>query len=205
LIVVVVLLGMMAAFAAPSLARTIQRSRGAGFAREVANVFRSARNQAMSTGTVVIVQIDDANDRMMVYRTSLRASGERARICSQINVGLDLVPANLILDRRLDDLSSRNSIVNMNPAVELAQGLCFMPDGRVLDITGQALQATLAGTNCGDVIVSAQIITQSDTPDFVEPEVLTSCEDDRLLRSKRFANQTHFIRLSFNGSIDVKQ
>jgi prepilin-type N-terminal cleavage/methylation domain-containing protein len=57
LMVVLVVLGVLAAIVSPSIFSSIRRQRAAGVAREITNELRRARNQAMSRGEAIVVEI----------------------------------------------------------------------------------------------------------------------------------------------------
>jgi hypothetical protein len=57
LMVVVTLVGLLAALSVPTLSKSMQRGRAKDAARDVANALRTARLQSMSRGTAVLVHI----------------------------------------------------------------------------------------------------------------------------------------------------
>lgn len=57
LMVVLVVLGILAAMVSPSIFGSIRRQRAAGVGRELANELRRARNQAMSRGEAIVVEV----------------------------------------------------------------------------------------------------------------------------------------------------
>lgn len=73
-VVVIAVAGILAAVAAPTVSNALRRERAKGFAHEVANTVREARNQAMSRGEAMrVVALYDLGGstpgRMAVYRT----------------------------------------------------------------------------------------------------------------------------------------
>lgn len=75
LMVVIAILAILAAIVSPTIFRTINRQRAAGIATDVANELRRARNQAMSRGEIIIVEMEaqggGSRGALTTYATNL--------------------------------------------------------------------------------------------------------------------------------------
>lgn len=82
LMVVIAIIAIVAAVASPSIFRSIRRERAVGAAREIANALRAARNQAMSRGEIVVVELSTANrGSVKTYATTVAPFNQGSPTC----------------------------------------------------------------------------------------------------------------------------
>lgn len=200
LMVVVVLIGVLAAVASPGIFRAIERQNAEANAAGVAGALRTARNQAMSRGTPVWVTVTWGNTAanrgsIQLFTQGTMAGNDAARNCREYNSAAQ----TLVGTYSPADLSGKSAISTFEPP----GGFCFSPDGRVLATTGGLLAATASRCR-GDygTIYTADF-------DQVIPASLLKCETDATARqSQRDAREVirfHKISVPFNGAIRVEQ
>ncbi len=197
LMVVVVLIGVLAAIASPGIFRAIERQNAVAVAAGVASALRTARNQAMSRGTPVWVDVNFGNNAanrgsVELFTRGTIAGGDAARNCRE-TAGA----RNLVGSFTPQGISGKGAIVRTDPA-----GLCFAPDGRVLTDTGQ--RVIPLGSRCrGDYA----IVYTADY-DVVPTAALLDCPNAAGLQAFRDARaivRMNQISVPYNGSIRVEQ
>ena len=182
LMIVLVILGILAAAAGPSVRRSIERAAAKGNAREIANTLRMARNQAMSRGEVLVVRIAKATAESRGTIQILRSgdiSGatattdptttdptdptlteppppiEPARNCRQTSL-TTWEAANVVHTTTLDGKTGMSEIAMVDPLSDSTGGtleLCFSPDGRVLTPATAAVPMPASAGGCGENVI----------------------------------------------------
>ena len=157
LMVVVGIIGILAALASPAITQTIDRNAVRSSASGLAHAMRNARSQAMSRGEVVLVRVDpgDPSELLTMNAAPNVVPGDATtpivRSCKLVN---DFAAA---LANPHDDIKRRafTKTELIQGKAELmdqpAQNFCFNPDGRIFDDTGRRLDAMHSGgtLDCG--------------------------------------------------------
>lgn len=200
LMVVVVLIGVLAGIASPGIFRAIERQNAVAVAAGVASALRTARNQAMSRGTPVWVDINFGNTAanrgsVDLYTQGTVAGNDAARNCREYaGVGA----RNLVGSFSPADISGKGAIVRVEPNASL----CFSPDGRVLSATGQFLPPVNRCRGDYALIYTADYDLSVTLP-------LLNCPADaaglQALRDQRAIARMHQVSVPFNGAIRVEQ
>lgn len=207
LMVVVVLIGVLAAVASPGIFRAMERQNAQATAAGVANALRTARNQAMSRGTPVWVTINFGNNAAnrgsielftqgAVGNLDLNDPGNAARNCREYDAGSQ----NLVGSFSPSDLAGKGAIVRVEPNADL----CFSPDGRVLAATG-GLLPVVASRCRGDY---AMIYTADYDSPALTTTILDCAANATALQGQRDAravDRVYKISVPFNGAIRVEQ
>lgn len=122
--IVVVVLGALAALSAPSIIRSIDRNNARGEARAIANIFQTASSLARANGQPVLVTINDAARTINLFHTG----NPGVASCSMASAGIphqdDLIKSYVIGSHYADAVFSHSA---SNGDV-----LCFSPTGRLL-------------------------------------------------------------------------
>lgn len=164
LMIAVVILGILAAFLTPSVARYIHRNKGVSAANAVAGELRAARNHAMSTGQVVFVDLGFQSEHgsFTMYQrqpNNCDAPNPPATCFSQSCAEASGLLAADTTDQKIP--TPRADFKKNHPDMKLAGHnsvgtattsngtlkLCFAPDGRVLDPQGNPFRADCGGVN----------------------------------------------------------
>lgn len=175
LMVVVAIIAILASISTPTLRRSYQRAQARDSASALANIFRNARNQAMSRGEVVLLQLNpNSNDDQPLVTMSpaplVPGTNEPQRSCRLIaDMGNAFanpqpnVPQRAFF-RSLPPAGTDGEGV-LHPDVELNIGgaffddpqptLCFSPNGSVYDADGP-LERNYGGCQRGMVVVISQ-------------------------------------------------
>lgn len=226
LMIVVAIIGILAAVSAPSLKRTLERAAAKDSATTIANMLRTARIQAMTTGTAVIVDIDPGNNAQFIALRQANlgtiADPIIARSCLQVtlatlpnspirtSIGRDAWDANVNV---LGMSSEGFGAPNLNP-----QRLCFSPNGSILNMNnGTPVNASFQGCTRGFFMVVArrQSIAQltltglesfgSMGNSILCPGPNSTPEEQSINRMYRQLNDLYIIEANYNGSISTKQ
>lgn len=161
MMVVVVIMGTLAALAAPSVSRYMHRAKGQSAAQSVANTLRMAQNQAVSRGEVILAEVSvgdttDGGGSIELFRTdnTLPNSGCDAadeddfdvsddpdcfaRTCAQVAGMTEVSVHELDFELRYPDMT----IAGMDPEADDgdSQTFCFSPSGRILEHHGGTLK-----------------------------------------------------------------
>ncbi len=176
LMIVIAIIGIMAATAAPALKRSFERSRVRDSASVMANALRVARMQAMSRGEVVLVTInlEAVGDAPIVQVACAPDRNTGASTCT--TEGLSVAgtqPVRTCTQIDATSFGSTEPVVNVrrgevHPDVRFhgmsqpgggfattAVQLCFSPDGRVLGVNGLPVRASAPAGGCSfDVAIA---------------------------------------------------
>ncbi len=211
--IVLAMIGGLAALATPTVRRTSQRAAAAGLGSQIANDLRTARNQAMSRGEAIYAVITPGDGtsanrgRIQLLRTQLRCDdgsapsgatctggfeARRARNCRQ-QVVLDT--ANPLLTTEFAGFSGAAQLAGTDPNVGL---LCFNPDGRVLDGDGRVIDGG-AGTCNGENLVIYTGDIEASSADVTAAAACSATTDDRDLYD------VYRVSVPYNGSIMMDQ
>lgn len=209
--IVVVIIGVLAAVSGPSIARSLERSRLADVNRSIVNGFNEARSYAMSTGEVVYAVVSPgANSRIdfvlpqnaglnppqalscaVAVMPALGAGGGGERDDEGGGGGGAVDP--VLFSVELSEFGVDQQIQDIAPAgVNI---LCLSPGGKILGQFGEVLSS-----DCGDVnyriYLSRKPLAGGDTcPDLNEMDA----------RNERQINDTYFVDLSYSGQVRVLQ
>ena len=225
LMVVVAIIGILAAISTPLMMRTSRRASAREAASAVAGILRAARSQAMSRGEAVLVTINLNGPNVVELRRydldPTAAGVQPARSCLQaqdVTQYTGNVPAATLPLSELDP--------NMRLIVAGAQGgtpvlpgtplnLCFSPDGSIRTAAGSPVGTNVSGCSLGAfVVVSRQDFgTIDNTLSGVAPPLLcanaaTSGKRtiaQRNLSIDRESNDLFVIEATYNGAIIVHQ
>jgi prepilin-type N-terminal cleavage/methylation domain-containing protein len=202
LMVVVTLIGLLAALSTPTLSRSVQRSRAKAAAREVSAALRNARAQVMSRGQAALViispqRLGSAGPLIQIYAGCSQApctdANNIARSCDTLNVTDTLtqlvgtVNWNVVHpDMVMIGATQIPPMANPSGATTMGisqTSLCISPDGRVQMPNGQPITTTFGPVNKNFVVV------MSRNPAVVEP-------DFRSLLQAFSSSDTNFTALS---------
>ncbi len=126
LMVVVAILGSLAAISAPSIMRGIERNNARDEARAIANVFQRARTLASSNGQPVIVTVgvaaSGATDSALITLT--RPTDETITSCASASSVDTTVVLTYTIGSRYPNVVTNN---NLN-----STSICFSPSGRLV-------------------------------------------------------------------------
>jgi prepilin-type N-terminal cleavage/methylation domain-containing protein len=217
LMIVIALIGILAALATPTIRRTQERASARQVGSQIANDLRTARNQAMSRGEALWVSVASGNGTdanrgtIQILRSELRCDdgsapstgapetacpnsteARRARSCRQEKV---LDAANPVLETDFARFSGTAQLAGTSPATGL---ICFNPDGRVLDGEGNVISgggAPCAGENF--IIYTAR--STADATDITSAIACGATTDERDLVD------VFRVTVPFNGAIKMDQ
>lgn len=225
LMVVMAVIGILAAMSTPTLTRSMRRSDARESANNMAQLLRTARTQAMSRGEVVLLRIDAGNE----------ASFATMSAAPNVLVGDDTSPVmrscRLLTDfqQALDNphfdgsgnpiapkVTSRSALLDPDMRVfdvgtPLVRDLCFAPDGRAY--MGDTLPVNL---NCGGAPARGFVMVVGREPGgdarnlnniLGGGNLDTVCVPAGQEKEVSVALDTayaHVIELSFNGAVTVE-
>lgn len=197
LMVVVAIIGLLAAVATPSLRRSSRSADARETANTVATFFRTARVQAMSRGEVVLVnvQVNAGRPALRMRRAPQVAGGQVARSCAQVlasdynNDGT--APQVAVLNTAtvptgaqfVDAITPGVRVVGMTTnnsggintisgviAGTVQEDLCFAPDGRVISSNGFPYAGkVVGGAASGDCRMGFTMVISNDTNPTLTP------------------------------------
>lgn len=216
LMIVVVIIGVLAAVSGPTISRSMERSRLADVNRAIVNGFNEARSFAISTGEVVFARVDVGNNRVDFLLPS-NAGGEtpKALSCAVAtrpdagapddgggeDAGLnppaegDLDMTGVLFSVELNSFGVGQKIYAVDPGDVDPFILCLSPSGKILSETGHVLES-----GCKDVNFR-MYLSRGSVGDDLCPEKL----DDQDGRNQRQINDTYFVDLSYSGQVRVIQ
>ncbi len=212
LIVVIALIGVMAAIGGPAVFRAVDRSNAKATAREIANAFRYARAQATTRGEPLWVSIDTGtgpNDRGTIRVARMwNAANPAPRSCREFNAADinfnntcgEVANRSCVYELDINTLSGQQYLRVRDPGAGV---FCFSPDGRVLTESGRPLPQ-------GDLCAGESFAVYTSDFDTSLPGAATECitadVDERL--NQRIDRQTvkmYKITVPFNGATKVEQ
>lgn len=139
LMIVVVIVGMLAALVTPTVSRTIKENSTRGLNRQIVQAFQEARAYAMGRGEVVFVAVERGGGpgRVQFFR-----SENRSLTCAE---GVVTAPGagEALIEIDMNATGLEHAILGADPSTEgtLARPLCISPAGRVLDRDGRTLRS----------------------------------------------------------------
>lgn len=235
LMIVVVIIGVLAAVSGPTIARSIERSRLADTNRAIVNGFNEARSFAMGSGEVVFAQINATDNRIdFILPTNAGGKEPKALSCAVATMAGD--PGTGGSDG--SDGSSRDGGGDPEPGGggETGEGADDdddggsdgAPEGTVFSVslagfgtdqkiqlgTGQTAVTTLCLSPSGKILsqngqVLPSICNDGNYRIFLSTEAIgsKSCPDmdDPDERNLRQINHTYFVDLSYSGQVRVHQ
>ena len=227
LMVVIAIIIIIAALAAPSVSTYMRRAKGKDAARGVANTFRYARDQAMSRGEVVIVRVDpnaaNGHGLVRVFRTvdssgnpfPVHSCKEATYFQGQGQMSLDPV-YTYNLQNEEPDMAIRGHDPPSGGSGTASVDLCVMPDGRIGNNLGLGFQpqdagcdyqefrvwVTLEGESVSNPLGSVDIRNcLTDSPNPTDQ----AAQDRQEQKNARDLINFWMISASYNGSVDAKQ
>lgn len=193
------LAALLVGIATPTISETLQRADARSVARNIANTFRRARNQAMSRGEVVMAEVVTSTDSgdVVLYRTNNRVSTCRSATANRSNLAE-------VSRTSVQELSGHMEIEGYSPD---HRWLCFSPDGRVLDANTQIIRATMQ--NCSGMNYRLFLAHRDETID----SELKKCRSQSSVQAgqtnqKRLDRQSdHFwiVHVPYNGAVSAHQ
>lgn len=213
MMIVVAIIAILAAIAVPSISEYIRRSKGRDVARSIANSVRFARDQAMSRGQVVLVEIDPSasGDRGVVRVLRLvdtsggggdagsgdGGSGSSAaslpKSCKEASWKLSQGTLNTETAYEYDigQKQPDMAIRQMDPDPETTMRLCAMPDGRVGTMNGLPFRPN-DSADCTDqeFRIGVALEGESLTPQFGS-NALNACVPDGDPETEASVYETH--------------
>lgn len=137
LMIAVVIIGVLAALSAPSVSRSMERSRYHDFNRALANGFQESRMFAMNSGQAVLVDIGD--DGVRFYTPTNFEVGEGGAMSCPMAVDDGPNASNVLFTVAPVAFGLENLTMEVMPAT--ATRVCISPQGRVLTNTGQIISS----------------------------------------------------------------
>ncbi|MFU8802779.1 MAG: Tfp pilus assembly protein FimT/FimU [Bradymonadaceae bacterium] len=220
LMIVVVLIGILAAFSAPSMARTIDRNNAKKVARDLGNTLNMARNHAMSRGEVVLITItpESGTNRgsITLSRTTNRAmscttaswagGGFGGEGATNWGVAETVTPPEPgpFYTFDFNDQGANMAVVALSHADATvgtdSNPICISPNGRVMAHTGATLDGSgacplrifVGRPGAGNDLRACDFETMSDA-------------DRQKLRDNRDINRFHVVQFPYNGTVQVIQ
>ena len=196
LMIAVVIIGILAALTAPTISRSMERSRYNDFNRALAAGLIEARMFAMNSGQAVFVRVDTANAGLIVYTPeNFGLVDGQATSCSTAEGGGGVALANEIL--RVDASEFGLPPMVVTGIAGSNNDFCISPSGKFLTEQGQII------FNCreGDLNHLIWVQPQSATP----ARVNTCPQFDQDSKDLRQIDNASVIHLSYNGQVRVMQ
>jgi prepilin-type N-terminal cleavage/methylation domain-containing protein len=213
LMIVVAIIAILAAFLAPSVSQYMDRAQAQSAARDVTNMMRMARNQAMSRGEVILAEVTTSTEGGTVELFRTDDGNGPALSCSQAG---GMGPTNWESVRTYDmgTESPDMALIGADPDVTV---LCFSPSGRVLNTSGLAFSQ---GDTDGCKISGVRLWVRRADPSVSDAAALkndplggshklTAClEDQSEIDAQRQGREVaHFwnIWVPYNGAVTMEQ
>lgn len=233
LMIAVGIIAILATFLAPSVTTYMRRSAGQSAARDMSNMFRTARSQAMSRGEALLVQVtrqDGTNPgRVAILRTTNNALAKcnpadddydphdtdcYALNCTQTSSLTQTQVASLELDETAPDMVISGFDAAPAPAGDTLT-LCFSPSGRVLSQTGTPFSSGCDSINTRVFLTEGEPgdATLNNNPLGGTTPALDVCvdtdnhTDDQRQAQKDGRDLKNFfsIHIPYNGAVSVIQ
>lgn len=223
LMITVAIIGVLAAFLAPSVSRYMHRNKGRAAANDVAGVLRQARNQAMGAGQVVFVTLDIGSENGTVVAARNAPTGcdgaNPAPTCfsqscadASTRMADNKALADTNVDLTVEHPDMQISGFNLSGDTLTSTGstiICFAPDGRVLDAAGLPFSSSCDGINARIFVQDAQgalgdhpLNNDNEMSDCLDDN---SEDDQQAQKDERDVANFFVIQVPFNGSISVEQ
>lgn len=227
LMVVVAIIGILAAFSTPTMTRSVRRSEARSAATNVAQVIRAARTQAMSRGEVVLLRISPNNDNdafVMSVSPRIEPGNPDSPLMRSCRLLVNFQDA--LLTARVDvpaQTFSKQGVLGANMHWMTGGGampgatmdLCFAPDGRVYDgatalpvsFNGCATQrgALLPIGRSPNPALNALALNSSFSGGPVDTVCVAPTDTEALVEAQiaRDENYAYLIEVSYNGAVSV--
>jgi len=202
-LVAVSLVAILAAIAAPSFSRILERADARQTARAMANAMRYAHGQAMSRGEVVLAEVDVGTGRgqIEVFRTndsqtSCQGASVPSGAVAQYTVSAASLSSRMAIDRIADTSGSGTKSL-----------VCFTPDGRVLNTLGEPFSAQGCDRKNWRLFVASQRAIDEGDVGSTERSCLSGSTREQMLDRRTSRDRIDFweIHVGFNGSIRAFQ
>ncbi len=189
LMIVIVIVALLAAIAAPSISRSVERNRVADLNRAIANGFLEARSYSMRTGEVLFAEID-ATDGVITF---MRASDPPTALSCPVSTPSTNAD-DVLFEVIFESIAPEQEILRLGGGTP-GGVLCFSPSGRVLSEAGRVIRPT---NSCGDMNFY-MVVGRAGT------EGHTTCPDlqDDGERVQRELDFVSFIHVSATGNVRV--
>lgn len=231
LMIAVAIIAILAAFLAPSVTTYVRRSKGQSAARDVSGTLRRARNEAMSRGQVVLVEVEQAHDNVQGIIRTYRTQGTESK-CDPTNANYDPRDTDCFamscaqaqgfnaveIDSARVDFSQTSpdmEISGVDPNSALTNNvltLCFAPGGRVLTTAGTTYNSACDAVNTRIFVRSADVDDNTNPLGSSEKDLdacVDSATDDEAKRQAqkdgRDLANFYSIHVPYNGAVSVIQ
>ncbi len=226
LMIVVAIIAILAAMATPTLTRSMRRADARDAANQLAQVFRTARSQAMGRGEVVLVEIDPASNNEFVTMSAAPnvIAGDFdspvVRSCrllanfgqAMLNPHADGTGAAIqAINRSRAEVIGPDMLVLNDNAVGATKQLCFSPDGRVYDgRTWLPVEYTCPMENKGFMIAVGRDLGAGvpDASSMDNPATGGNtdiiCEYGVEASVARDVGYAHIVEVTYNGAVRVE-
>jgi Tfp pilus assembly protein FimT len=201
--VAVTLVAILAAIAAPTMSRLLERADARQTARNLANALRFAHDQAMSRGEMVLVEVNTAASRgqIQVFRsdpgeTSCQGVSVPSGASAQYETTVASVSGRMQIDGIADTTGSGQKTL-----------LCFTSDGRILNDQGNPFHAQGCERKNWRLFVASERAIESGDVGATERDCLSGATKEALLDRRTARDRVDFweIHAGYNGSIRAFQ
>ena len=191
LMIVIALVGLLAALSAPTISNSMEQNRIADLNRAVGNGFLQARQYAMRQNQAVFVDVQTGTDGSITFYNP--QNRQNAQSCALADDGgatdqNTLNEINLIeygLDIRIDSVDPIN-------------GVCIAPNGRVLQPTGIPIEDEVAGDGCERMNLMIRLIGEDE-----DLGSLHDCTADDDLSIERELANFSMIHVGYGGQVRI--
>lgn len=197
LMIVVALIAILAAIAAPTIIQSMERNRLNQLNRDIVTGFNEARTFAMRTGNAVLVDVDAGDDEIRFLEAdSTVTAGEIANACTRADPATTPEDDNTLLTISPDDQGLEVVFETPDPS---DNPICIGPNGRVLGTNGEVLTAD-TGACSGEMNYLLPIIDPDPVHQLSD---LRDCTDDAELSAQREIDNFSMIHVSPVGQVRV--
>ena len=208
LMIVVAIIGVLAAISVPTLGRFFERSAARDNAVTIANTIRKARTQAMNSGMAVMLQINRTGEPLMVVSQATEVRGGNPvllRSCLQIDENSTIRPLTTIPrsaihpDAVIEHLSATGTSDVTNNI-----RLCISSTGAISTIEGVPVGTEVG---CSKGLIVGVAMTGKNGP-LGSEELLCAANTEaaqRQLKLDRELYDYYLVEASYSGAVTVRQ
>ncbi len=192
LMIVVVIVGLMGALAAPTLSSSMERNRLSQLNRDVGNAFIQSRSHAMRSGQAVFVKFE--NNRIRFYEPGFDPDDDDEWDAPTCTLAQDNGPndANTLFDIN-PEARGVERVEIQEPDPDIAK-VCISPNGRILQTSGQPLESG-GDSDCQEMNLLIPIYDPDGAGDF------DYCDDSDV--AVRELNRFSMIHVAYGGQVRV--
>ncbi len=188
LLIVVVIIGLLAALAAPTLTSSMERNRLNQLNRDVGNAFLQSRSHAMRNGQAVFVRFQ--NNQIVFYEPGTGGDWDAPTCSLADNQGPN--SQNTLFDIRPENRGVE-SVAIQTPDPDITD-VCISPTGRVLDPVGRPLESG-ANSDCEDMNLLIPIFDPDGSGNF------GYCNEDHVAQRELY--KFSMIHVAYGGQVRV--